>query len=36
MPALTSLKLIPYKEEAWTAKRKETIDKIKELIQETR
>jgi iron(III) transport system substrate-binding protein len=36
MPALTSVKLLPYKEEAWTAKRKETLDKIKELIQETR
>ncbi len=36
MPALTSVKLLAYKEEAWTAKRKETLDKIKELIQETR
>jgi iron(III) transport system substrate-binding protein len=36
MPALTSVKLLPYKEEAWTEKRKETLDKIKELIQETR
>jgi iron(III) transport system substrate-binding protein len=36
MPALTSLKLIPYNEDGWTAKRKETLDKIKELVQETR
>jgi iron(III) transport system substrate-binding protein len=36
MPALTSVKLLSYKEEAWTAKRKETLDKIKDLIQETR
>lgn len=36
MPALTSVKLLPYQEEAWTAKRRETLDKIKELIQETR
>jgi iron(III) transport system substrate-binding protein len=36
MPALSSLKLAPYNEEAWTAKRKETLEKIKDLIQETR
>ena len=36
MPALKSVKLIPYKEEAWTAKRTETLEKIKDLIQETR
>ena len=36
MPSLASVKLVPYKEEAWTAKRKETLDKIKELIQQTR
>lgn len=36
MPALTSVKLIPYNEAAWTAKRKEALEKIKELIQETR
>ena len=36
MPALTSVKLIRYNEAAWTAKRKEALDKIKELIQETR
>ena len=36
MPALNTIKLIPYNEEAWTEKRKETLEKIKELIQETR
>ena len=36
MPALSSVKLLPYNEEAWTAKRKETLEKIKDLIQETR
>lgn len=36
MPALKSVKMMPYKEEAWTAKRTETLDKIKDMIQETR
>ena len=36
MPALSSVKLLPYKEEAWTAARAATLDKIKDLIQETR
>jgi iron(III) transport system substrate-binding protein len=36
MPALKSVKMMPYKEETWTAKRTETLDKIKDLIQETR
>jgi iron(III) transport system substrate-binding protein len=36
MPALSGVKLLTYNEEAWTAKRSETLDKIKELIQETR
>jgi iron(III) transport system substrate-binding protein len=36
MPALSAVKLVRYNEEAWTAKRKETLDRIKELIQETR
>ena len=36
MPALSSLKLLPYKEEAWTAVRAATLDKIKDIIQETR
>jgi iron(III) transport system substrate-binding protein len=36
MPALSSLKLLPYKEEIWTAARAATLDKIKDIIQETR
>jgi iron(III) transport system substrate-binding protein len=36
MPALSSVKLLPYKEEAWTAARGPTLDKIKDMIQETR
>jgi len=36
MPALSSLKLLSYDEAAWTAKRAETLEKLKELIQETR
>jgi iron(III) transport system substrate-binding protein len=36
MPALSSLKLLPYNEDAWTAKRSETAEKLKEVIQETR
>jgi len=36
MPALSSLKQLPYKEEAWTAVRAATLDKIKDIIQETR
>jgi iron(III) transport system substrate-binding protein len=36
MPNLSSLKLASYDEEAWTAKRKETLEKIRDLIQETR
>ncbi len=36
MPSLSSLKLAPYDEAAWTAKRKETLERIKDLIQETR
>ncbi|MEA2911398.1 MAG: iron(III) transport system substrate-binding protein [Bradyrhizobium sp.] len=36
MPSLSSVKLLPYNEEAWTAKRKEALDKIKDVIQETR
>jgi iron(III) transport system substrate-binding protein len=36
MPALSSLKLLPYDENGWTAKRAETLEKLKDLIQETR
>ncbi len=36
MPALSSLKVLPYQEEQWTAVRGPTMDKIKDMIQETR
>jgi iron(III) transport system substrate-binding protein len=36
MPALSSVKLVPYNEEQWTAARPATLDKIKDVIQETR
>ncbi|MFI5012441.1 MAG: extracellular solute-binding protein [Hyphomicrobiales bacterium] len=36
MPALSGLKLLSYNEDGWTAKRPETLEKLKELIQETR
>jgi len=36
MPALSGLKLIAYDEAGWTAKRQETLQKLKEIIQETR
>ncbi|MBI3372113.1 MAG: extracellular solute-binding protein [Betaproteobacteria bacterium] len=36
MPALSALKLLPYKEEAWTAARAATLDKIKDMVQQTR
>ena len=36
MPALSGLKLLPYDEAAWTAKRSETLARLKEIIQETR
>jgi iron(III) transport system substrate-binding protein len=36
MPALSSLKLLPYDESGWTEKRSETLEKLKDLIQETR
>ncbi|MGH6816792.1 MAG: extracellular solute-binding protein [Hyphomicrobiaceae bacterium] len=36
MPVLASLKLLPYKEEKWTAERAPTLEKIKDLIQATR
>ena len=31
MPALSSLKLLPYKEEAWTQRARPTLDKIKDI-----
>src|SRR5262245_44828547 len=36
MPALSSLKLLAYQEEKWTAERAPTLEKIKDLIQATR
>ncbi|MBV9519617.1 MAG: extracellular solute-binding protein [Hyphomicrobiales bacterium] len=36
MPGLSSLKLLPYDESGWTEKRAETLQKLKDLIQETR
>lgn len=36
MPALSSLKLLNYDEEGWTAKRTESLEKLKETIQATR
>jgi iron(III) transport system substrate-binding protein len=36
MPALSSIKLLPYKETAWTDARAATLEKIKDLVQETR
>jgi iron(III) transport system substrate-binding protein len=36
MPALTGLKVLPYRENEWTAARGPTLEKIKDMIQETR
>ncbi|MBV9563477.1 MAG: extracellular solute-binding protein, partial [Bradyrhizobium sp.] len=36
MPKLSDIKLVKYDEEAWTAKRGETMDRIKDVIQRTR
>ena len=36
MPRLSEIKLVKYDEEGWTAKRGETMDRIKETIQKTR
>ena len=36
MPALSSVKLLPYTEDAWTETRTTTLEKLKQLIQETR
>jgi len=36
MPALSSLKVLAYKEEEWTAARGPMLEKIKDMIQETR
>ena len=36
MPALSSVKLLAYREEVWTEARGPTLEKIKDMIQETR
>ncbi len=36
MPRLADVKLVKYDEEGWTAKRNETMDRIKDVIQKTR
>jgi len=36
LPPLASVKLLPYDEDAWTAKRKETLERIKDVLQESR
>jgi iron(III) transport system substrate-binding protein len=36
MPKLSDIKLVKYDEEGWTAKRGETMDRIKDVIQKTR
>jgi len=36
MPALSAVKLLAYDEEKWTAQRAPTLEKIKDIIQETR
>jgi iron(III) transport system substrate-binding protein len=36
MPKLTDVKLVTYDEEGWTARRGETMDRIKDVIQNTR
>ena len=36
MPPLSSLKMLPYDEAGWTDKRKETLERIKDVLQESR
>jgi len=36
MPPLSGIKLLPYKEVAWTETRAATLEKIKDMVQETR
>ena len=36
MPKLSDIKLVKYDEDGWTAKRNETMDRIKDVIQSTR
>ncbi len=35
LPPISSLKMLSYNEDAWTDKRKETLEKIKDLLQES-
>jgi iron(III) transport system substrate-binding protein len=36
LPPMSNLKIVKYDEDAWTDKRKETLEKIKDLLQESR
>ena len=36
LPALSSIKLVNYDEEGWTEKRAKTLDRIKDVIQDSR
>ncbi|MDB5489834.1 MAG: iron transporter substrate-binding protein [Reyranella sp.] len=36
LPPMSSLKIVKYDEDAWTDKRKETMERIKDLLQESR
>ena len=36
MPPLASLKMLTYDEAGWTDKRKETLERIKDILQESR
>ncbi len=36
LPPLSNLKIVNYDEDGWTDKRKETLEKIKDLLQESR
>ena len=36
MPAMSSVKLVKYDEEGWTAKRTKTLEHIKDVIQDSR
>ena len=36
LPPLSTVKIVPYDEEGWTAKRGPTLEKIKDVIQDSR
>ena len=36
MPALSQVKLVNYDEKGWTEKRTETLEQIKDVLQDTR